>query len=60
MTLEKAIELLSLDKHAASSISREAFLEANQLGIEAMNRIKERRYLNTGSWLPLLPGETKE
>ncbi|GAI52289.1 unnamed protein product [marine sediment metagenome] len=60
MTLGKAIELLTLYEHAASSIPRDDFLDATKLGIEALKLYNRCR--NTQPvWLPLLlPGETKE
>ena len=58
MTPDKAIELLKLYEHAASSISREDFLEATKLGIEALERELEYRESMPLKGGELLPSET--
>ncbi len=60
MKLEKAIEIVETCHGHGGIAHNKDYINAQKLLIEAGKRIKERRYLNTGSWLPLLPGETKE
>lgn len=70
MTLEKAIEILNLYEHTASSIPREDFrlilypvtldfLDAIKLAIEALKIYKRLEQAAGDSYDYLLPGETK-
>ena len=58
MELEKAIEILNLYEHAASSMPREDFLDAIKLSIEALKRIhRQRKNAMVFVHQPPLPGE---
>jgi len=60
MTLDKAIEILTLSSTEPQLYRGEVEREAQKLGIEALKAWKEHR--GTGSLMSplLLPGETKE
>jgi len=57
LTLDKAIQLLALYEHSASSIPRDDFLDALKLTIEASKRFKALREVIRVPYTSLLPGE---
>lgn len=60
MTPEEAIEINRRIKEVHRKLALADDVEAIQLGIEALKRIKARRDLRTGWEIQLLPGETNE
>lgn len=60
MTLEKAIELLSSHGLKPKTAKWQDYLDAAQLGVEAMKRWKERHGRCPDDINFLLPGETKD
>ena len=58
MTIDKAIEIQKLDKDCKYEGPGKDLEDAIQLGIEALEAIKEYRRLPFYSSLKLLPGET--
>ena len=60
LTLDKALEIVGLYEHAASSIPRDDFLDALNLTIEATKRFKELREVIRVPYTALLPGEDPE
>lgn len=60
MNLQETIEILGLYEHAASSIPRQDFLKAVNLGIEALKHTQFlRKYPKASTRIPL-KGETKD
>ena len=59
MRLDKAIEILELYEHAASSIPRGDFLVALHLGIEALKEVLKARSGDPALDGELLPWETE-
>ena len=58
MSLEEAIEILTLSKTCAYEGDSKDLEDAHQLGIEAMKRTSQRRENLSWKFEPLLPGET--
>lgn len=58
MKLEKAIELLQQDLNDPGSVAIEDLNEAQELGIEALKRHKNKASLTFAGMLQPLPGET--
>ena len=60
MTLQEAIEILSLYEIELMTCLPDAECSAVKLGIEALKRVQRRRAESGGKLGPLLPGETEE
>lgn len=60
MTIQEAIKILQFQGAPEEGPTISAFLEAKQLGIEALKRFQEGRPKCFISAVLLLPGETKE
>ena len=60
MTLTRAIEILELSRNGQLEGSPEDLEKAEQLGMEAMKRIREQRGPHRTYLRHLLPGETEE
>ena len=60
MKLEKAIEILEVEKGSASLQDDKEFYKALDLGIEAMKEVNALRKVLLGLGNSLLPGETAE
>ncbi|MBA7588078.1 hypothetical protein ES708_30126 [subsurface metagenome] len=60
LTLDKALEIVGLYEHAASSIPRDDFLDALNLTIEATKRFKALREVIRVPLTDPLPGEDEE
>jgi len=61
MTLERAIEILELDKDCGFEGDVLELIQAHDLGIEAMRRLREyREDPEFCHWVTPLPGETEE
>lgn len=60
MNIEKAIIYLSEVKDTGCVLERDYYVEAVQLGIEALKRIQDGRSRDFDYFQHWLPGETKE
>jgi len=60
MTLDEAIDVLSLSAYSGMTTHNQRFREALILGIEAMKRIRDGDNLPLDVLLKRLPGETPE
>ncbi len=60
MNIPKAIEILSESVELTDFAPDPDFIDALQLGIEALKRVKKHRPLYAGIYPHLLPGETKD
>ena len=60
MTLDEGIKLLEKYRHDHHSYPTDIMGKAEQLGIEALKRIKDYRKRSSTFATPLLPGETEE
>ncbi len=60
MTLDESIKLLEKYRHDHHSYPTDIMGKAEQLGIEALKRIKDYRKRSSTFATPLLPGETEE
>ena len=60
MTIDKAIEILTIFTFASNHTSRNDVNDALSLGIEALKQVKESRF-DPSTWEPrTLPDETKD
>lgn len=60
MTINEAIEILSICSNEADKQGRRGYRDAFKLGIEALKRLAFNRLNTIASSDELLPGETKE
>jgi len=60
VTLDEGIKLLEKYRHDHHSYPTDSMGKAEQLGIEALKRIKDYRKRSSTFATPLLPGETEE
>jgi len=60
MNLSKAIEILKAGLMRPGSIDKLDFQDAEQLGIEALKRVKAYKEAHVSSHYELMPGETKD
>jgi len=60
MKIEKAIEILKADLLRPGSVDKLDFQDAEQLGIEALNCVKNNRHFGVPNSVNPLPGETKD
>ncbi|MBA7592702.1 hypothetical protein ES708_34895 [subsurface metagenome] len=60
MNLDKAIEILENERKEHHSFSTDVIGQAQQLGIEALKRLKHYRVHMIGPNFKQLPGETKD
>lgn len=60
MTLEKAIEILSLLSNAPDWVFDEENRNSIKLGIEALKRVRLNRQVTRYPYKTLLPGETED
>lgn len=60
MTLDEASEILAKERRDHHSFNTDIIGQAEQLGIEALKRIKEGRKYVQVRWNDKLPGETED
>lgn len=60
MTLEKAIEELTIEREVATRTGRRSLYDALGIAIEALKSVKQDRALKLSGRLQPLPGETEE
>ena len=60
MTLERAIEINTINNDHNPNYTDAERCQAHQLGIEALKVLDLARFNSNGEWPPPLPGETEE
>jgi len=58
MQIDEAIEILQNDIDNTGAVTIEDFIEAEQLGVEALKRVKWHKVQHLTGYYELLPGES--